>query len=790
MSARFRLVPVALAAWAAAIAATLAPDAAGAIAITAWAAALATLLVTLLLRVRGVAVAIVVLALAAAAAAASHVSFAQPARTAVVSDVVSGGRAVELIATVVGKVERRASGDLAMDAVAVALSYGDRSRVVEVNVVIRVAPAEVDGAGVNSGAGSNSGAGLDVGAVVEARGTVRPGRPGDRAVIEMAAGRGVTVLHPPTGVLAAAADLRRGLVRAVEGLHEPAAGLVPGLAVGDTAGVSPELDAAMKESSLSHLTAVSGANCAIVVGLGFGLAALMGLGRRGRITCGLTALAGFVVLVTPEPSVVRAATMAAIAMVTLALGRPGAGVSILSLAVAVLLVCDPWLGLSIGFALSSVATASLLVCARPFTRGLARWMPRPLALALAVPLAAQLACGPLLVLIQPSVPLFGVVANLLAAPVAPIATVAGLAACLSGAIPWLSSGLAAIAWLPAAWIAQTAETVTGIPGDQLPWTEGWPGAAALSGVGVAVGVLIALPPGGTRARRCARAASVTGLALVVGVTAGATALATVAGPLTVPADWSVLACDVGQGDAILVRDAGTVALVDAGPDPASLQACLARVGVDRIDLLVLTHFDLDHIGGVPALVGRVGSVLHGPAASPDDERVVAELAAAGATPVGASAGLRGTLGDATWRVLWPRAHSPAFPSGNDASVVLDIRGGGVPAALFLGDLSAAPQAALAASATLDPPYALVKVAHHGSADQHAELYRLARPAAALLTVGVGNDYGHPRAETLTLLAEVGADVARTDRDGIVALTRSSGGLVLWRERGGDVGGPG
>jgi competence protein ComEC len=89
--------------------------------------------------------------------------------------------------------------------------------------------------------------------------------------------------------------------------------------------VSPELDAAMKESSLSHLTAVSGANCAIVVGLAFGAVAAGGGSRRARITGGVVALAAFVVLVTPEPSVVRAAVMAHIAMLGVLLGRTGAG---------------------------------------------------------------------------------------------------------------------------------------------------------------------------------------------------------------------------------------------------------------------------------------------------------------------------------------------------------------------------------------------------------------------------------------------------------------------------------
>ncbi|WP_366557265.1 ComEC/Rec2 family competence protein [Pseudonocardia sp. SCN 73-27] len=132
----------------------------------------------------------------------------------------------------------------------------------------------------------------------------------------------------------------------------------------------------------------------------------------------LLVLVGFVVLVTPEPSVVRAAAMSAIGILALGFGRLTVGIAVLAAAVTALLIADPWLCRSLGFALSTAATAALLVLARPLADGLGRWMPRPLALALAVPTSAQLACGPLIVLIDPHVPLLGVAANLLADPAA------------------------------------------------------------------------------------------------------------------------------------------------------------------------------------------------------------------------------------------------------------------------------------------------------------------------------------------------------------------------------------
>ena len=715
---------------------------------------------------------VAVLAAAAAAAAASHVAWAQPARASIADLALDGGRAVEVRAEVVGKVERRTDGTLAFDARASRFTTGDEGRAADVEIAVRVAVDDVDRL-----------AHLDVGAVVQISGTARPGRTGERAVVVLWASRGVDVVQAAEGAAAAAAELRRGLVGAVGGLPGEGAGLVPGLAVGDTSIVSPTLDAAMKEASLSHLTAVSGANCALVVGIAFALAAVLGASRGLRVASGLAVLVGFVVLVTPEPSVVRAAAMAAIAMLAVLLGRAGVGIALLATAVTLLLVLDPWLAASLGFALSVAATAALLLCARPLATGLARAMPRPLALALAVPLAAQLACGPLLILIQPTVPAYGVLANLLAGPAAPAATVLGLAACLSAPLPWLQSGLAALAWVPASWIAATATTAAQLPGDALPWLEGWPGAVALAVLGLAIGFVIVLRRGGSRAQRLVRAASVSLVSVVVGAALGAGALSSIAGRWTLPADWSVLACDVGQGDAVLLRSGGAVALVDTGPAPEPLAACLSRAGIDQIDLLVLTHYDLDHIGGLAAVRGRVGTVLHG-RGDADARAQIASLTTQGAEATEASAGLTGSLGTARWRVLWPKSGSRAFPEGNDASVVLDVRGGGIPPTLMLGDLSASPQRVLTASGVLAPPYAVVKVAHHGSADQDAELYVAAQPTVALVTVGIDNDYDHPRQETLTILEGLRARTARTDQDGTIALWTSGDAVAIWRERGG------
>lgn len=767
-----RLVPLALAAWAAALGAIMLPEASGALSLMLWGVALLALGVVAFSPVaRRTGVVLGILALAVAASAASTVAIAQPARSAALGLAVDGGRAVQVTATVSTKVERAASGVLRFEAEATLIEVGGAHTAVAVPVSVQVAPGEVGGDFV-----------LDLGSRVIVHGTAMRADAGERAVLVVFASRGVEVRSGPPWLLGVTSGLRGGFVQTTAGLPEPAAGLLPGLAVGDTRAVGPELDGAMKASSLSHLTAVSGANCAIVVGLAFAAAAGLGAPRAVRVAVALVALAGFVALVTPEPSVVRAAAMAGVAMLAVLLGRPGAGLSVLCLAVIGLLIADPWLAGSLGFALSAAATLALLTLARPLARGLERWMPRALALALSVPLAAQLACGPLIVLIAPTVPLYGVLANLVAAPAAPVATIVGLAACVAAPLPWLASGLAAIAWVPSAWVAATAQAAAALPEALVPWLEGWWGAASLAVFGGAIAVVIARAGRGRRADAALRALATVVVAGVVGVLAGTAALGGVAGALAVPRGWGIAACDVGQGDAMVLRSGESTALIDAGPEPAPLEDCLARLGIDRIDLLVLTHFDLDHVGGIDAVIGRVGMLLHGPPASTEDEDLVRSVVAGGAKAARAHRGHSGTLGSAHWRVLWPRAEGHAFPSGNDASIVLEVIGGGVPRSLFLGDLSASAQSAVAAAGGLAAPYEVVKVAHHGSGDQDPRLYEALRPVVAVIPVGAGNDYGHPRENLLAILADVGAVVARTDIDGLVLVSANGDGLQVWRER--------
>ena len=494
----------------------------------------------------------------------------------------------------------------------------------------------------------------------------------------------------------------------------------------------------------------------------------VGLSRTARTVAAAVTLLAFVVLVTPEPSVLRAAVMATIVLGALASGRPVRGVPVLALAIIVLLTADPWLARDFGFILSVLATGGLLLLANPLAVVLERWLPRWLALVISVPLAAQLCCQPVLLLLEPTIPTWGVIANVLAEPAAPFATVLGLVACLLLPVaPWLGDLVTVLAWLPAAWIAAVANFLSAMPFGSIPFGGGALGLAGLTALALAAVWVRPLRP-------------VLALALVIaiGLTAGGR-LGTI---LDRPADWQIAMCDVGQGDATLVRHNGEIALIDTGPLAGPLSDCLADLGVTHIDLLVLTHYDLDHAGGIEAVLGMVEVALVGPRGEPKHDQIVASLLDSGAIVTQGERGMTGALGEARWTLYWPSPR--VIEPGNDAGLVVgfDCGAASTPclSSLLLADLSASAQTAMLAAGSL-PQVDVVKVGHHGSRDQDPRTSEQLRAAVGLIGVGADNTYGHPTDELLAMLSGNGTAAYRTDQG---ALLLVAPGIRVWAARDG------
>ena len=276
-----------------------------------------------------------------------------------------------------------------------------------------------------------------------------------------------------------AALVRSGLRTATETLPADRAALVRGLAVGDTGGMSAAAELNLRRAGLSHLVAVSGSNVAIV--LGAITYAARWLGLRARLLLGSLGLAAFVLIVGPEPSVMRAAAMGGIGLSALALGRRADPLFALGLALIVVLAARPGMLFSVGLQLSAAATAGIVLWAHPAAAAMQR-LPALVAVPLAVTVAAQVAVAPLLALTFGEVSVVAPAANLLAAPVVPFATVIGLAAGIVGAvIPAAGGPIGLLASPPAGWILAVSGAFGGAPWASVgvPRWVGWLLAAAV-----------------------------------------------------------------------------------------------------------------------------------------------------------------------------------------------------------------------------------------------------------------------------------------------------------------------
>ncbi len=241
----------------------------------------------------------------------------------------------------------------------------------------------------------------------------------------------------------------------------------------------------------------------------------------------------------------------------------------------------------------------------------------------------------------------------------------------------------------------------------------------------------------------------------------------------VPTDQLVVtALDVGQGDAILLRTPrGDDVLIDGGPNAGVVRRIEEHLPPsDRtIELVVLTHPDLDHVGGLPAVARsyRIERVLE--TAVRGSSRAAREweaaLAAEGAAVTIAKAGTQIDLGAVQLRVLWPEGDLDSQTKNrNDTSVVIETTYGQT-RLLFPGDISSTVEARLVATGTLDD-VDLLKVPHHGSSSSSSAAFLDAvQPEFAIISVGRDNRYGHPHAAVLRRYDRRGASLYRTDEQG-------------------------
>jgi competence protein ComEC len=610
---------------------------------------------------------------------------------------------------------------------------------------------------------------------VTASAVMAPAEPGQLTVAVL------RVRGPPRAVSEAtvwqrtAQTLRSGLRDAAGVLDPEPRGLVPALVVGDTDDLPRQVVDEFQAAGLAHLLAVSGANLAVICVAALLLLRTMRCGPRTAAAGAMVALVGFVVLAGPEPSVLRAGVMGAVALLALAVGRQRAALPALGVAVIVLVLWDPAMAVSIGFALSVLATVGLVLIAPRWAERLAaRGVPRGFAEALAVPAAAHLVTAPVVAGFAGQVSMVAVVANLLAAPVVAPATVLGvLAAVVAPVAPWLAELLVRLAGPEADWLILVSGHAADVPGAVIAWPSGWLGGLLLAGC-------VALLVVALRRRR---------LRVLVGVVL--TGLLVVLVPVRIiapgwpPDGWAMVACDVGQGDGIVLAtgEAGRAVVVDTGPEVAPMTACLDRLDVTRVPLVVLSHLHADHIGGLDAVLDdrAVGAVGVSRARSPRWawEEVRRKAHDVGVPVIQLTAGQRLAWSGLVIEVLAPddKEVMPGAESDgteiNNASLVLRAT---TPAGrvLLSGDVELDAQARLL-NARVDLSADVIKVPHHGSRYTTPELFAAVHARIALVSVGSRNRYGHPSPLTLRMLAHMGTLVLRTDTGGDTAIVPTATG---------------
>ena len=566
-------------------------------------------------------------------------------------------------------------------------------------------------------------------------------------------------------------------------------GLVSALILARKDGLDASLRRAFARAGTAHLLAISGFHVGVVAGLLLGLMRSAGLSRRPAGVGAAAAVWGYVLFIGAPDAAARAALILTLFAAGALRGRPLSGPGALATSFLLLLALDAGALARPGFQLSFAGAAGLVLLAGVLDRRLAKILPGdalgPIRGAAAAGAAATLFTLPVVAWHFDGVSLVGIPATLLSTPLVAAAIPGAFASLAADSVsPALGAFVAGGVDLLLQGLLALTRVLAGLPFAVASVPRAW----ILAGAGGAAAAL-ALLSGARHTGRTVRASVALGGALAAVLLLPVTRRAAAAGAV------ELHFLDVGQGDAILVRSPrARWLLVDAGPpappgsaaEPAAA-AALRRLGVDRIELMVLTHPHLDHIGGAGVVFDalEVAAVLD-PGRPHGTGSYVDVLEAAQRERTGwrsARPGDRFDLDGVSVEVVHtPAAGSPSPEDVNENSVVLLVRFGSFEA-LLTGD---APARIEEAAVGRSGPVELLKVGHHGSRTSTSRaLLAEARPEAAVISAGRRNRYGHPHAEVVARLLESGAELYRTDRDGTVrVVARADGSFSVRRARGG------
>jgi len=579
-------------------------------------------------------------------------------------------------------------------------------------------------------------------------------------------------------------------------LPAPQGPLLAGMLVGDRSGIPDALMEDFRVVGVSHIIVISGWNVTVLAGLVTALCTPL-LGRRPALWIALGVVFFYTALVGFDPPVARAAIMGGLTLLALLAGRQSLALHGLALSALLMTAWRPHVLWDLGFQLSFAATAGLILFAGPLSAALHallrrlgvashRRLARLIDDTLVVTLAAQILVLPLLIYRLGELSLLMLPANLLILPIAPAALGLGALATLAGLL-WQPLGWLCgwCAWPLLTFIVRVTEWLAGAP---LATVRLPPASAAFLvvyyGAALAAAYLLkqdrqAVIQFWLRVKRRPLAQLGAPALLLAVVLVWSAAFSLPDGKL------HVYFLDVGQGDAVLVQTpSGRRMLVDGGPDGPTTLAALGRrlpFWTRRLDVVLATHEDADHTSGLFAALERyqVDVVMDAgfSPASETGQRWAEALAKEGAQHSPAVAGARVSFSDGVEvEILHPPADAGAVLEGNDRSAVARLTYGDF-SLLLMGDLEKMGEEYLLESGQPLASHVL-KAAHHGAATgTSVALLEAVAPAAAIISVGAGNRFGHPAPATLRRLEDRHVQVWRTDEDGEIELI--SDGERLW-----------
>lgn len=578
--------------------------------------------------------------------------------------------------------------------------------------------------------------------------------------------------------------VRRAVDRWIAPLDPLSAAIVAAVLIGDRTGLPDDIRIRLQAAGTYHVIAISGGNIAILAGLSFGLLFLFGVAGRTAALFTLLLLMAYAAVVTAGASVWRATLMAALYLAARVFDHRSPPWHAMGVAAALVVCARPLDVRDAGFILTFGATAALLEApalaalrlrrgrADPHHAALKSGLSRWLVASLIASAAVEVVLLPVGASSFSRVTSAGLVLNLVAVPLMSVVQVAGTVVSLMDSAGVVAHPAGWSAHLAARGIVWSSQLV-----DVVPWltTRVPPPPLALILVYYASLAMTLV---------CRRWARATGILVLVaaGIAIASGAQPAHGGPE--PGLLRLTVFDVGQGDAQLLElpdrstlqiDTGGIPFGSSGFDVGArvLAPALWARGIRRIETLLLTHGDPDHIGGARSMIDDFGpaTIWEGiPVGRHIPLRQLLDHAGErGSALQLKSAGEQFDSGDARIRVLHPPAADwERRRVRNDDSVVLEVLYGDV-AILLTGDIGADIERAILPQLTA-AKIRILKVAHHGSRTSSSpELLEGWRPDIAIISCGRGNTFGHPAPEVVERLRSVGAEIYRTDLDGQVTL---------------------